>query len=277
MANFRSVVWHRKTRQILQIPKDGLEYAWVSEKGVQLHQFVWCKDFLQDVVWAHVNKRTVICHGFKYEPFETELSLDKVRFLITNAIDHNFRAKIPNCRDFIHQFESQLNMRKTVFEECGNPPPQYRKSGVFYLTGSPRWLHSPPMMSLYSLLIRVGFVHRQGQLWSDTIRNITDGQTKAYNYRRPHTDDGVRHQLDDDKKFLEKGLPGILDILECGDKKIFHSDIARNYPQDRKTFYGKREPITVYTVHHNLGLQCFSNHDAAQFVPYWYRNLEKKR
>ena len=56
-----------------QIYTTGIEFAFVGRKDKKWKQattFVFCKDFLHDAVWAQVNQKPILVHGFQYAPIK---------------------------------------------------------------------------------------------------------------------------------------------------------------------------------------------------------------
>jgi hypothetical protein len=263
----RKVEWHPKTlKGISQIPKDGLEFAYLSEDYKQVHQLVWCKDFMQDTIFGFVNRTVIEVYGFTYDPStDPHPCQSKTRMLVCNWRDKTFEQKIlMNCREFLNDIESRLNMSKTIFERCMNPPAIYRKAGVFIINGSKRWMLAPPMISLYTLLIRIGMVHPCGQSAIDTLNQIESGYLKPYNWKPDtETDYGTSH-AENDTDFLQGGRSGLNRILQFGDQRLFYKDMAQNYPST----------LTAYTIHDHCGLLAFSSKQTEEHFPHWHR-LEK--
>jgi len=218
------------TEKILQIYAKGIEYAFISDDNQQCHSFVWCKDFLHDIVYSCINKRPFEIYKFRYNPnLDPNPSLKKTKILITNPKDKKFENKVPDCLDFLNQVESRLDIKSTIVRKCQNPPEGY-KSGVFLLEGSKRWINSPPMLSLYSLFIRIGFSHTFGESFLSTIDKIKLGVLKPYQKF--------------DKKWLIESGSALEKILRLGDRKIFYRDIQSNYPEN----------MVIDTVHNRLGI-----------------------
>lgn len=239
-------------QKIIQIYIKGIEYALVSRDNVQCHDFVWCKDFLHDVVYSCVNKKPFEIYHFKYNPhIDPNPSLDKIRLLVTNPKDKDFSLGLLDCIDFLNQIESKLKIKKTSVRRCKSPPKGY-ESGVFLLEGSKRWLCAPPMISLYSLLIRMGFMHSTPDNFMHTIQKIKLGALKPYQKF--------------DKKWLLEANRALDLILKLGDKKVFSTDVKRNYP--------KNLPIDI--VHNRLGIMGFASDIASKscngpvLVPHWH-------
>jgi len=256
----RDVVWHKKNKKISQIPREGLEFAFVSKDYKQIHQLVWCKDFMQDSIFGHLNQKKISIYGFSYDPeIDPPLYMEKTRIFITNFKDANFGSKVTeNLREFLHGIEGQLKMAKTTFEKCKSPPPRYRKAGVYILNSSKRWMKSPPMISLYTLLLRIGMVHELGDPWHKTFKKVQKKEVDAY-YSKT------------DNSFAEQAKNGLDFILEHGDRKVFHRDIQMNYPE---TVSGM--VTSVFTIHDNCGLLGFSRGSTKLNFPHWHR-LEKAK
>ena len=58
----KRIKWYEsgcKNSNVLQIYKKGLEFAFVSDNYEQCHNFILCKDFLQDIVYSNINEKTI--------------------------------------------------------------------------------------------------------------------------------------------------------------------------------------------------------------------------
>lgn len=249
----RYINWKPVNSNILQIYSKGLEYALVSSDYDQCHPFVWCKDFLHDVMYGTLNNRWIDIYKFKYYPkIDPVPCLDRIRLLLTNSKDRKFSTKIPAVIDFINQIEEQLKIKKSFARQCGNPPNGYEKAGVFMFEGSKRWIQSPPMLSLYTLLLRVGFCHTKGESFMKTIDGVKSGDIKPYQRR-----DGF---------WLKSSDAALQKILRIGDKRIFHKNIQLNYPSN----------MHIEEIHHRFGIIGFATDIAHQaighpvLIPYWH-------
>jgi hypothetical protein len=112
--------------------------------------------------------------------------------------------------------------------------------------GHRRWIISPPMVSFYTLLVRLGFSHKVGSAATETTRGIMDGSIKAY---QPV-----------DRSRLTGSWSGIERIMNEGDRKIFGSDMAKNYPAS----------VGANAVH-GLGIMGFSSEYTKTVMPNWYK------
>jgi hypothetical protein len=102
------------------------------------------------------------------------------------------------------------------------------------------------------LLIRIGFLHNFKDDFLFTLQKIKLGALKPYQKF--------------DKKWLLEAQSAFDRILRIGDRKIFSSDINKNYP--------KNIPIDI--VHNRLGIMGFAHdilnktHNGPVLVPHWH-------
>jgi hypothetical protein len=245
----QKVKWFSKVLEIDQVPEEGLEYAFVSKNYEQIHQLVWCKDFMQDAIFGYLNSRYVEQYGFEYNPATSlPIYMDKTRLMIANWKDKSFAAKIPAVLDFLNQIERKLKMALTTAVRCRNPSVLYQKASVWILNGSKRWMIAPPMISLYTLFIRIGFVHTKGRSYKTTLKKLLSGELEPY------------YCAEDDEQ-LEGCEKAIQHILLHGDRSLFHRDIRKNYPAD----------FDIETLHDSSGIASYAMKATQEQFPFWHR------
>lgn len=244
----KKIKWYDKSKQCLnQALSSGVEVAFASPDNEQVSPFAYCKDYLQDAVQGFVHQKKKTIYGFSYNPeVHAPLCLEKTKLLVTNSNDFDFSFKVKNCLDFLNKFEKQLKIRPTKAYLCFNPPLKYIRPGVFLFEGSGRWMKSPPMVSLYSLLIRLGFGHNMELTHMETMEGIVKGKINAY------------QSVDGDR--LKNAWNGIKRILEKGDRPIFKGKMKDNFPAD----------IDVSCMHNNCGIVGFSSEYMKHKIPHWY-------
>jgi hypothetical protein len=244
------IEWMRAKPSMAQVYSQGLEYCFLSRDWKQCCPFVYCKDFLQDAILACHYGKTVNIYGFDYNPAACEpLYMDRTRIAVANAADKTFADKIPAVVDFMNQIEQKLKMVRTHARSCSNPQKAY-SNGVFIIDSSNRWMLSPPMLSMYSLLLRVGFCHVKGEDFADTVKKVVDGKVSPYQKN--------------DRSQLASAQQGIEKILKYGYARIFHKDPKKNYPD-----------VNTSTMHYSTGIVSFSTGISKSVVPHWHRDLEK--
>lgn len=158
----------------------GMQFAFLGpldEKvHKQCHPFVLCRDFLHDAVRAHLNKNRWQIHGFIYEygkypavDMDAMRMLVRKKFFTTKAgkknmnktgekhITEKTKKFEEDMLDFslrlIHHYEDiggieEKSVVDKDIDDMGNP--------VFIFTGSPVWMSSPFLVSMYTFLIRLG-------------------------------------------------------------------------------------------------------------------------
>lgn len=253
------VEWSKKQPSLCQIYSRGLEMCLVGrdEKTggyVQACDFVLCKDFFQDAIQATLIGQARQIYGFKYDPkTDPALSVDRTRIAVANAQDKSLGEKVAGAVDFLNQFEKRMRLLRTTAVTCDSAPAKYKdNSGVYLFTGSGRWMLSPPMISLYTLLLRIGFVHTAGKSFDETVKEVSDGTLKPYTCGTSGSNDNT---------YLKGALPGIEKILKHGYRKVFHLNQKDNY----------RAEVGVGTMHNHCGIVGFSSGYCKDYFPHWFR------
>lgn len=245
------VTWIEKKKSISQVYASGLEYALLTENFEMIHQFVYCKDFMQDAIAGSLQNKTMSIYGFCYNPkICPPVYHKKTRILFTNASDKVMANRISGSKDFLNQIEKQLKMHRTQIYQAVDPPKQYAKSGVYIYNGSARWMISPPMISLYTLLMRVSLAHKLGDEFTKTIDGVSSGKIQ-----------GMQNEDQHQMKSAKKALGWILDK---GDRKIFFKNQIENYKDQ-----------DVNTMHNDLGIVAYSQGCPKYNFPKWYKEIKE--
>lgn len=112
------------------------------------------------------------------------------------------------------------------------------------MEGSPRWLIASPMLSMYTLFIRIGMGHIAGTPFRETLQNILEGKTPSY--------------LLIDKSRLAGSMNGINWIFAQGDRSIFPQDLHENYKDVGIGYF------------HNYGIMSFACGSTRKHFPNWW-------
>lgn len=247
----KKIIWMEDKQKLRQAFTTGVEYAFVNSKNYQACPFVFCKDFLQDAIHARIINEKRGIHGFYYDPSQNKtINLNKTLILVANSEDVLLEQRMESCLDFIHQLEDKFSFNtKTKILKCLSPPLKYIRSGVFCFEASKRWIIAPPMISMYTLLIRVGLGHTIGQKFNKTLEKIELKEQKPYQHV-----DGHR---------IQHAIKSINYIISKGDKKIFGNKIKDNYPKHIKTS----------VMHNDLGIIGFSRKLTKNKMPQWFKEI----
>lgn len=260
------IKWLKTTSNLAQIYSRGFEFCFISKNNEQVCPFVLCKDFLHDAIMGIHNNKKVQIYGFKYDPSkDLPVCLDKSKIAIANSQDDNFKNKIPKILGILNQVESELRLKKTKALEISNPPKMYKKCGIFLLEGSNRWLISPPMVSLYTLLIRCGVYHNVKNSWRRTLKDISDQKPQFRDSSEGKFIPPSGNAGCNDYYYLSKAQNAIDFIIQNGYAKIFYKDPKKNYPD-----------VSINSMHGEFGIVGFSNKATERHIKYWHRDLTKK-
>lgn len=138
-----------------------MKFAFCKPEGTkvrQIHDFVLCRDFLNDALVASALKIKFNIYGFNFDGNEKKVPLDKTYLLISSPN----KDKIENSLKLLNEIEKQTRTARTKIY----PLNVSKAFGDLYLAvGSPRWVKSTVMISLYTLLWRLGnYVKFDGSL-----------------------------------------------------------------------------------------------------------------
>ena len=200
----------------------GFQLAFVSDEFKQIHNWVLCKDFMTDVIWATVNKKPVAIYGFKYNPLKhPALSTDPVRIMVRNkkAGPVKFNEQIQKSHEFLQILETKLGFNPSELQKV-----KYGDNdGVWMFSVDKKWIHASPLFSMLSLFLRVGCYYEGGGKINDAIRKFrTVSHNDASYLKRSRR---MRHLI------MKKGL------------SIFKPKMEDNYPN-----------CDLNTVHNDWGI-----------------------
>ncbi len=218
---------------LAQIYNSGLEYAFINEKGEQCHPFCLCKDFLQDALWAELNKTATTIHGFTYKSgVNPPLDLSRTRLLARFKGKPEFAQMCQASLAFLNEVEESYGLEKTSLVFAGTSG----KDQIWMFVGDNYWMQAPPMISLYTLMIRVG-LNYQGGGWEEHLKS-------------------PKLVGSNDKYYLESSKAAIVKLKEKGPKNIFAQAMLDNYPND----------CTVSDMHNYSGIKSLASNQIKQAV-----------
>jgi hypothetical protein len=157
------------------------------------------------------------------------------------------------CLDFFHQLEKKIGLRRTDIQIIKG---KLIEAPAWLVLGDKRWMIAPPMISLYALLVRIGYYHNPGGDFQRTLEMMRDDELGPKNNDDSYDDD----QASNDASYLTQAWKGLQVILKHG-VKVFHEDMAENYPAD----------IQAHTFHDGYGFVNFVSRRPAPRMSYWYR------
>ncbi len=211
-----------------QIYSSGLEYAFVGPTGEQCHAFAFCKDFLQDAVWSTLNKSKAAIYGFSYTYDKNPaLDMSNTRLAVRFKGKKDLKEMCFKALAFLHALEVSFGMSQSSLSYGGD----FKGDAVWVFTGDKKWMYSPPMISLYSLFIRVGLNYEGGD-WQEHL-----GKTTFVGRN--------------DKQYLSQAMPAIKFLNGKKVEEVFADEWEKNYPSDANVSY----------MHNNSGIACLGSNN----------------
>lgn len=244
----KEIAWIKKNpMEPGQVYLSGLEFCFVSKNYEQCHRFVYCKDFLQDAIHGLIYKKPASIYGFTYDSeVNPIIDLEVCRVALANSSDAKFDEKIAACLEFINGIEKDFKLKRTVFEQCSNPPrPKYKD--VFVANSSKMWMLSPPMLSLYTLMLRIGFCHKLGSTYQETLDAIESGKIAPYQKN--------------DTSFYKSCKKTFEQFKSAGFRNVFYKKLEKNYP----------ETASVNQMHNSFGIVAFEKESPKTLIPFWFK------
>ena len=238
------------SKNLSQIYIRGFEFAFCKPVGTnrrlfkQLHPFVLCKDFLHDVVWSSINGKSYRLYGFSFDPAvddkeDRRASLVRTFILVrdkTKSIKE-ISNHISRSKELLNRIEDVCKFSHTIAREVmlqGNgasktavkPAP----TGCFVLEGDNRWMLAPPLLSIYTTLIRAGKSY-EGE---DPIKFVENLSSKT----SERDGDYLKNVKDN----------GLIPLIFKENVSLFNNAIKDNYPAH----------LSHSVIHNNLGIVGYS-------------------
>jgi len=206
----------------------------------QMFDWVQCRDFLSDVLFAEENKEVVSKYEFTYDPEKQQIDRDKMRLLITfehpNDVE-NFLKNIP----ILHGIEESNGIPLSKFT--------FVKKNIFLVEGSKMWQNTTFSLSLYTYLIKIlGYEILDGEHWFLKIKQQATNEGQYANqfipqfeqilylylkklFARPITVDGFEDKFSYVSYIHDNG--GVVSLFKNG--AYFFSSIKNNDYYQRLT------------------------------------------
>jgi hypothetical protein len=120
-------------------------FAFLSDDNAQCHQFTKCRETLAERFMRHLSGDTA------YDAY-SKPSLEKTRVLIAFTNETTLGAKLEKALVDLHDIEGKLGLVRTTMDQVEGLSPAL--GTVYLVEGSKRWQLSPPMFSLFLLILR---------------------------------------------------------------------------------------------------------------------------
>jgi len=192
----------------------------------QISKFVTCREELCCMPRQYINKTS------KYVASEKEdhLDLEKFRLLMASKGNKEVRKRgIFSAKRVLNILEEKAGWEKSVITTVIYEPA--KDANVYLLTGDKRWTMAPQMMSLATLIIRIGW---KGLGFSS--ENIEEVQTEFAKISEDEEENDNRYM-----KSCQKYIIPLMANVE----KVFSGEINQYFPEDAD--FGFRGHGGIYT------------------------------
>lgn len=211
-----------------QIYSSGLEFAFVSPDGAQCHAFAFCKDYLQDAIWATLHNKTAQVYGFTYTAGSNPpLDMENCRIAVRLKGEPELRELSLKALEFIRALEQEMKFAPSQLQYGG----KYKGGDdVFVFVGDKRWMYASTMLSLYTLALRVGMTYEEGP-W------------------REHFASAKKYLGSNDNSYTNSANKGLDRLLGKPVEQTFAAKFEDNYPLD----------VSIYGMHDSSGIVSFGD------------------
>lgn len=227
-------------------------FAWASKNNEQASQYHTCRDRLTICARAGL-------HNMNYSSYRTTLMppmcFDETRLLITAPYEkiqkHFLDTGMAKLLELLHSAEYQMGLdRKTEIFKVSNENCHIKSNGGAYLlVADSLWMRSTPMISMYTLLVRISPAHNLGDHILKTLENCTTSPNSLLS--------------ECDTLHVTQSLDGMKRVLRYGEK-IWHPTPQENYPSN-----------VSYTAIETSGIKGFTAKTCQiPAAKYWYRDLD---
>lgn len=193
------------------------KFAFVSSAKMGNQQctvFAQCRDFLHDAIKAHINKNSIDIYDFEYAygknpKIDTRLTRIAVCNDKTNKNQkarEEFEEELHRGLAYIHLYEEFAKLkRKSTLQKTKNT-----RRDVWLFTGPSFWMRAPFLISMYTLLIRLG------------NKKIACGSIEEFTEDSQRVIDGYKSK-DNDLKYLASCKDKMHLVVKHA-KKLFFED-----------------------------------------------------
>ena len=134
-------------------------FANMTDMIEQTHPWVKCRDFLHDAVRTTLTGKKSDIYGFKYvKGINPDIPTDKTILLLSepNITDSkSFRKILNNGIRLINHYENLIGESLSTIRKVSGEPEGKHKH-VWLIEGPKFWITAPYLVSLYTLLLRLG-------------------------------------------------------------------------------------------------------------------------
>lgn len=168
--------------------QDMVEFAVLKKSGIQVGDWMRCKDYIQDIIWGSKNKVSYSIYGWKFNYDKDKIDPNNLILALRRraATKEMLSQYLKNCSSTIWDLESILGIptpRRTKFSKIIND--------YFVVYTSKFWLRCIGTVSFLTWVLRSSIENNNGT-WDSHVNNKNNYHNRSDTY-----------YLNDGAKFIE--------------------------------------------------------------------------
>jgi len=168
MVQIKEVDWLAPSNNLSEIYQEvtiKFAFAFVSDTGIvtQSHPWAQCRDFLHDAIAGELHGYNVNIWGFAFNrkefPKRNRVCTDKTMLMISRKgikMPNTFRQNLSKALLYINHYEDLLGLPNSKLIKLPKNTVDTNYKHVWLLEGPNFWISAPYLISLLTLLIRLG-------------------------------------------------------------------------------------------------------------------------
>jgi hypothetical protein len=207
MVQIKEVDWLAPSNDLSEIYQEvtiKFAFAFVSDTGIvtQSHPWAQCRDFLHDAIAGELHGYNVNIWGFTFNretnPKRNRVCTDKTMLMISRKgikTPNSFRNKLGRSLLYINHYEDMLGLPNSKITKLPKNTVDDGYKHVWLIEGPKFWISAPYLISLLTLLLRIGEKLPPGKLISEPAAVF---KKIAFDKKYPE------HTGDNDVKYLRQ-------------------------------------------------------------------------
>lgn len=201
------------------LPYDGKPMTYCQLTGVpmtiailspefrQLHPPVMCKDYIQDAFWSENTGKNAGVYGFYWTPGKMSITEDRYNFGLEFS-DSKVAEQMDMIIALLHATEERLGFNPSVLYKTDDKM-------KFIVNVSKEWVAQPILISLLTLLFRIGTAYTPGEDVLAFLKEVSAGKKTT--------------MMNKDHGIVKRGLPRIEKMLNRDFLKQTYAQFTDSY------------------------------------------------
>ena len=228
----------------------NLKYSFINKEMEQVHTPVICRDFLHDIVRANLINKSINIHGLSYNP-KKHKHINTERLVMLLEFPKGFVPNVYLIQRFLQTMENGMDLTRGEYNTCVLNVSNLNivSENKYIIVSSPgKWLTSPSLLSLYTLLIKVSqhsthervknALRSSNESISNTCMNLIEEMKRIVgeNYDKKCTD--ANFQMPTEINYLKsivgklgafvKEYNGFVKLNKDGFDSLYYNDMSIN-------------------------------------------------